>query len=980
MRRVVGVLVVLALAPQAWAPVTISVCSGPSDYDSGTMTQCDFGSVSDALASRPATDAVIEVYTPNDLTIFESFTVAQGITIRGVYNPTVDDVPTFYATSGAAVSVDCLSCTVSLSNFDVLIDTGGDGVEFANRTGLVGRLTDVWFLGDEGFAAGHAIRAWGPSSVIVNGGGAWADSINLGVEDGASLVWGTGWLEARDGPLGHVYGSLTFTESELYSPGDAPGLVVHPTGVLTLQTDSWLDGTAYDLTAWRTDQSLIQVNGGTLAVSNSTLTDGAAATREGSLIYAGIGSQVSLTDSLLQDGWSAYDGGLVHMDQGESFTATGTLFTGGFADANGGAVKLISVPSVSITDSVFSGNEATNGHGGALGLYDTPATLDGVTISDNTAGTEGGGLYLAAGSDATIKGVSRFLTNEAVDGGGIYGLDSSIALNGAFMSGNTATGWGGAVSMDVTSLSASLGITGATLTENTATIGGGAVSTDGRTVVQITNSRLTENQAGAGGALSSATTPTGYVRNTLFCRNSASNGGAIYSFLDNNGTLAPESWNNVVFFANTATGAGGALHADGGNLSLAFGSFDYNGGGAGSGGAVFADYESAVSLTYGIIADTVSGDGLIVGTNQGPSLTFDGIGYNNTTTVRGPGVLGTVVAALADPFPQMSETSTCVGLDWTPSAGASGSGATAGTTPFVPPNEQDADADSDGYTIDQGDCDDTDPAVNPGASELCASDVDDDCDGQLNEASAADAITIYVDYDGDGFGAGLPATACFAGDGYADNDEDCDDDNAAVNPDGNETCDDLNVDEDCDGGADDLDPHGALGRSTYHLDADGDGYGAVNEVRLCDPTDAHIDDNTDCDDSLAYVNPDGQEVCDEFGQIDEDCDGLIDDEDDSVTGQIEWFADVDGDGFGDPDAPPILACHATDYALNVEDCDDSDAGVHPFATDVPGDDIDQNCDGEVAYSYVSGGCGCETGGAPALWLAFPLLGLLRRRR
>ena len=47
------------------------------------------------------------------------------------------------------------------------------------------------------------------------------------------------------------------------------------------------------------------------------------------------------------------------------------------------------------------------------------------------------------------------------------------------------------------------------------------------------------------------------------------------------------------------------------------------------------------------------------------------------------------------------------------------------------------DADGDGYTVADGDCDDGDPAVNPGASEVCNG-FDDDCDGIIDEGFDAD--------------------------------------------------------------------------------------------------------------------------------------------------------------------------------------------------------------------------------------------------
>ena len=100
---------------------------------------------------------------------------------------------------------------------------------------------------------------------------------------------------------------------------------------------------------------------------------------------------------------------------------------------------------------------------------------------------------------------------------------------------------------------------------------------------------------------------------------------------------------------------------------------------------------------------------------------------------------------------------------------------------------------------DATDCDDEDADTNPSAREYCDS-VDDDCDGMIDE-DALDALTFYLDQDGDGFGVETIEEACALSAGFSETDDDCDDANSDINPAAEEICDD-GVDNDCSGDGD----------------------------------------------------------------------------------------------------------------------------------------------------------------------------------
>ena len=216
------------------------------------------------------------------------------------------------------------------------------------------------------------------------------------------------------------------------------------------------------------------------------------------------------------------------------------------------------------------------------------------------------------------------------------------------------------------------------------------------------------------------------------------------------------------------------------------------------------------------------------------------------------------------------------------------------------------DQDRDGYTTDEGDCDDERYDINPSRPEICDDGIDQDCDGR-------DLSCYEIDNDGDGFSV---------------LDGDCDDRNVSIAPDRFDVCDD-NIDQDCNG--QDL--------SCEAVDDDGDGYSVITG---------------DCAEGNPRRHPGAMEQCGDG--IDQDCDGVdlncdeLDQDLDGIPDRIDNCPqdfdprglDSDQDGYGDR-------------------CDNCPSVANPEQTDSDSDDIGDACSGQTdidgdGVSVLDGDC------------------------
>ncbi len=661
-----------------------------------------------------------------------------------------------------------------------------------------------------------------------------------------------------------------------YGDVDPNSLTVHLTGVygnaLTVMAASssglYLDQGEGSASAPMTVTGLTITSNGSYAVyvSNGHLSLVDSAIRycmSSHAIYV-TGATVDLTRTIVEENPTSYP---VYYTSGAQGTITASTFRNN-SGRHGGAIYLVSGADLSVADSWFTSNQATSGYGGAI--YSSGSTLQVAdTVFYDNLGTHGGAVYHDSGSVLTMNGC-LLVDNAATYGGAYFAGNGQASLSNNIFQGNTATSHGGAMYVNSGETDH---IINNNFIENHSGGKGGGVYAYGSAVIQFVNNIVAWQQNGEGLYVESGVTED--VRHDNFYENfDGDTAGPGMSPLDiSNKFVDPE----FVYYTQNGDPFDDDQHLAEGSPMIDAGD------------------------PYILDSDGSPSDIGAFGGSGGPMLDRDGDGYTDLNGDCDDSDANTYPGAIEI---RDGEDNDCNGVV---------------DDPF-------SDKDGDGFDPTSGDCDDTDPYINPDMVERCDG-IDQDCDGEVDEGAMN---VYYLDNDGDGYGsASYQVEACSQPTGYASNDADCDDTDASVKPSAAEVCDGL--DNNCNGEVDE-----GLA-SSWYVDADEDGYGDSQLTQQgCTQPEGTSEVGGDCDETDPAVNPGATEVC---NGKDDDCDGVVDEGAATV-----YYADADGDGYGDPDRTR-LDCDTPDgYVETAGDCNDSVSDIHPGA-DETCDGLDNDCDG-----------------------------------
>lgn len=581
----------------------------------------------------------------------------------------------------------------------------------------------------------------------------------------------------------------------------------------------------------------------------------AASTVRGPAIYWGGGAKLTLQDCTIQNHSS--DSGAVYAigtGSGEDVSIDTCSFEDNTATDEGAA--LWSSAPIYVQSADFTNNSADTA-AGAIFADEAELEVYDSTFTANEGGSQGGAIRVYR-APMTLKR-STFLTNTSNVGGAVFhhandaaGATTTLSKN-SFQR-NTATTSGGAIYVDATkSWLSSKNDYDDNSPEGVHIVGANSVN--------ISEDSFTGNGEQGLEVVSSSGSST---RNARFVGNLGN--GATYSAVEDH------TVSNSVFIGNGGSG----LH-----VSDAVADFIVqNSDAVGNTDRGFSiEFGAGVTLVNDIAAYN-DGDGFRAYSITDYSLSYCDSYSNGTDWGQGLSDLTGLDGNLSkdpkytgwtdddDPSNDilyLGSTSACRDAGDPDITDNDGSRSDMGS--FGGPDANDEDDDNDGYKPSDGDCDNDDSSIYPGAEDAWYDGEDSNCDGADD-----------YDRDGDGFR--------HESGGDPPEETDCDDTDATIYPNADETLDD-GIDQNCDGvdgiaeedSGDSGEPSTDTGTSESDTgiagwwdDGDGDGQAPAQG---------------DCDDTDPWVYRDAIEQCDD--DKDNDCDGAVDKLDVDCQGSAACF-------------------------------------------------------------------------------------------
>jgi len=671
---------------------------------------------------------------------------------------------------------------------------------------------------------------------------------------------------------------------------------------------------------------------------------------------ANAGAAIDLSEGASLDGewvWlhhnSGNEGAAINTD-GSTVALRRAFLNDNSVSNDGGAIRAWNGSLVNIDDAQFKDNSA-DAEGGCISLLDSTLTANHVTFGGCYTGDWGGGIF-AQNASATLHDAS-FRDNMSHGGGAAistYGADISVART-VFLgnttepdgTGSTAASGGAIHFHPAEQLGRVLHVEDSKFgaNHNYSGYSGGAINADGTIgsggvtgTVLIERSAFIANSATYGAGIETGRLLAFDVYESYFCGNDAHSSPAGIAGSDGIGADTYSVTGSI--FADNHADWAAALEFTGAQSVITDNLFVNNSSDQwGSAEAIWAD-DTTMDYRNNILSMDPPGEAeslQATGTSISPNYNhwYEGTTIDPTRRLGGDltaaDLGGYSVSGDPDFIGYPSSSGRCDEHlfrpgDTSPSWRNGDFNISLDIGPFVEfATTIHDDIDGDGYS-GMFDCNEGTVDVSPAAEEICDG-IDNDCDRQVDDLDTdVDWPIWYRDDDGDGFGRAYVGTErihrqCTGGfgiqwPGYVESIDqlDCDDTDPDAYPGAPET--DFGVDSNCDGSTV-VDPI---------VDNDGDGW-EVPE---------------DCDDFDPDTYPGAFEQCD---GIDNDCD--------SSTAElgvaVQWYGDVDGDGYGDPFSISSPTCNKPiGYVINNDDCNDSSADINPGQPEVPYDTLNNDCD------------------------------------